>query len=575
MAAVRVAPVVVVRAGLAADHGSQNNAMPDSLAFNSRRSTVFGRRGMVGASQPLAAQAGLQVLARGGNAADAAVAVAAVLAVTEPCSTGLGGDAFVLWFDAATRTVHAINGSGRAPAALTLDMAQQVAGGKPELPTFHAHTITVPGACDAWCSLHADFGSGALTLADLLADAIEHADRGFGVAPLTAYFWGRGAKSQLINSPGGAELMMIDGRGPRAGERFRNPGMARTLRSMSDGGRDAFYRGEIAAAIAAAVQQHGGVLTTDDLAAHTTTRHESISATLDGLRLHECPPNGQGLTALLAVNIVSALGERRGEPGSVQRWHVVIEALRLAFADARAHIADPDVVPVPVERLLSADHAAEQAARIRNDRAVADPQLGQPERGSETVYFSVVDEAGNACSMVNSNYMGFGTGIVPPGLGFSLQNRGHNFSLDPAHPTVLAPGKRPYHTIIPAMLTRDGSNDGSNELVASYGVMGGFMQPQGHLQVLLNLLDGHSPQDALDAPRICLRAESPGGRVALEDGIPDVVIAGLLHRGHNVHRVSGQARSLFGRGQIIRRDAQTGMLAGGSDPRADGQIVAF
>ncbi|MGE3851758.1 MAG: gamma-glutamyltransferase family protein [Planctomycetota bacterium] len=544
--------------------------------WNSRRSTVHGTRGMVGASQPLAAQAGLQVLVRGGNAADAAVATAAVLAVTEPCSTGLGGDAFVLWYDAATKTVQTINGSGRAPAALTLELARGVANGKSELPTYHAHTITVPGACAAWCELHATHGSGKLSLRDLLADAIHHAREGFPVAPITAYFWAGGAQRQLGNSPGGKELM-IDGRAPRAGERFRNPGMAAALSAIADGGADAFYRGDIAQRIAATVQRHGGVLTADDLAAHTSTHDAAISAAFGGVRLHECPPNGQGLTALLALNTLRQLGAddpaRLGEPGTVQRWHVIIEALRLAFADARAHIADPSKVEVPTARLLSDAHTAEQAKRI-GEKAMADPRLGQPERGSETVYFSVVDAAGNAVSMVNSNYMGFGTGIVPDGLGFSLQNRGHNFSLDAAHPNVLAPGKRPYHTIIPAMLTRDGSG----ELVASYGVMGGFMQPQGHVQVLLNLvLDGMDEQAALDAPRICIHAESDltrGGRIAVEDGVPDAVIAGLLARGHNVYRVSGAGRALFGRGQIIRRNAD-GVLSGGSDPRADGQVVAW
>jgi gamma-glutamyltranspeptidase/glutathione hydrolase len=535
--------------------------------YCSRRSPVYATRGIVATSQPLASQAGLEILMRGGNAADAAVAAAAALNVTEPTSTGLGGDCFALFYEASTKRVSALNGSGRAPAGLTLERLHGE-GFSDSLPPFHAHTVTVPGAAAGWCDLVARHGR--LSMADVLAPAIRLAEEGFPVAPLTAYFWARGAERQLSRSMGGRELT-IEGRGPRVGEIFRNPALGTTMRAIADGGKDAFYRGAIAEGIAAAVRQSGGVMTVEDLADHTSTWEEPIYADYGPVRLVECPPNGQGLTALIALNILSQF-DLPPDGLSAGRLHLIIEALRLAFADTRWYVSDPAFNKLPVEALLSAEYARERAALIQPDAASPDYQQGAPAAGSDTVYLSVVDGEGNACSFINSNYMGFGTGIVPVGTGFSLQNRGHNFSLDPAHPNRLEPRKRPYHTIIPAMATR--VKDGS--LYASLGVMGGFMQPQGHVQVLLNLVvDGLDPQAALDRPRLCIEDGAAGGQVALETGIPVEVMADLAAMGHPVRPVSGHERALFGRGQIITRDPGSGVLCGGSDPRADGCAIGF
>jgi gamma-glutamyltranspeptidase/glutathione hydrolase len=533
--------------------------------FTSRRSPVAGRRGMVATSQPLAVAAGLEVLARGGNAADAAVATAAALNVTEPTSTGIGGDCFALYYDATTQAVSALNGSGRAPAGLSIERLQREGFGG-GLPPFHAHTVTVPGACAGWCDLVERFGRSEMSA--VLAPAIRLAQEGFPVAPVTAHFWERGAERQLRHAPGGVELT-IDGRAPRAGEIFRNPGLARTLQRVAEGGKGAFYQGAIAEALADAVQEAGGCLDASDLAAHRSTWEPPIQTSYRGLNIWECPPNGQGLAALIALNILEGFEIGSLPPLSTQRLHLQIEAMRLAFADTAWYVADPAFNPAPLAELLSKEYAAARRTLIDPQRATLDWQRGAPTSASDTVYLSVVDGDGNACSFINSNYMGFGTGIVPSGWGFSLQNRGHNFSLDPQHPNALQPGKRPYHTIIPAMITRP---DGEREaLYASYGVMGGFMQPQGHLQVACALLDdGLGPQAALDQPRFCIEDGTSGGRVALEDGIPAETLHDLEQMGHPVFPLGGYNRALFGRGQVILREAENGVLWGGSDPRADG-----
>jgi len=517
---------------------------------------------MVAASQPLAVAAGLEILGKGGSAADASVAVAATLNVTEPTSTGIGGDMFALFFDAQSQQVNALNGSGRAPAALTLERLH--AEGLDALPPFHAYTVTVPGACAGWCDLIEKHGS--LPLSAILSPAIRLAEQGFPVTPITAHFWERGVERQLKSAPNGSELTN-GGRAPAAGEIFRNPGLARTFRAIAESGRAAFYQGEIAEAIASVVQQAGGCLSLDDLASHASTWETPLSVTYRDHRVYECPPNGQGLAALLALNILEGYDMESLEPLSAERLHLEIEALRLAFADARWYVADPEFHDLPLAELLSKWYADERRKLIDPRRAKMDQVRGMPLASSDTVYFSVIDAAGNACSFINSNYMGFGTGIVPKGFGFTLQNRGHNFDLDPAHPNSLAPRKRPYHTIIPAMATRE--RDGS--LFASFGVMGGFMQPQGHIQVLSALTDDElDPQAALDLPRFCIEDGTAGGAVAMEDGIPDAVIAELAGRGHPVFKVAGWERATFGRGQVIQRDPKTGVLTGGSDPRADG-----
>jgi len=538
-----------------------------TLHFNSRRSSIYSRNGIVATSQPLATAAGLEILAKGGNAADAAVAAGAALNVTEPSSTGIGGDMFALYYSTDTKQVTALNGSGRAPAALTLDRLKKD-GFSNELPPFHAHTVTVPGACAGWFDLIEKHGS--LSVSEILAPAIRLASEGFPVAPITAYSWKLGAQNQLRSAPNGKELT-IDGRGPNAGEIFRNQNLARTFEIVARGGKSAFYQGEIAEAIVSVIKEAGGCMSTEDLASHTSTWEEPISVTYRGLRIYECPPNGQGITALIALNILEGFELSALASLSTERLHIVIEALRLAFADSRWYVADPKFSNVPVEELLSKEYANERRKLIDTKRATIDPKRGTPVSSSGTVYLSVVDRFGNACSFINSNYWGFGTGIVPKGFGFTLQNRGHNFSLDRNHPNALEPRKRPYHTIIPAMVTRE---DGS--LYASYGVMGGFMQPQGHVQVLSALVDdGLDPQSALDLPRLCIDVEESGGHVALEEGIPADVVSDLQKMGHPVHSVSGYDRSIFGRGQVILQDAETGVLCAGSDPRADGCAMSL
>jgi len=543
--------------------------------FDSYRSPVLARRGMVASSQPLASQAGLSILMCGGNAADAAVAVAATLNVTEPTSTGLGGDCFALFYEARTGRVTALNGSGRAPAALTIDLIRQqgLAGdGQTIQDPYHAHNVTVPGACAGWCDLIARHGT--LPLADILGPAVRLAEEGFPVSPLTSFFWRRGAEKQLKTAPGG-QALTLGGRGPLPGEIFENPGLARTLRAIAEGGKEAYYCGEIGRDIARVVQAAGGVMTAEDLAQHTSTWDEPISTTYRGLRVWECPPNGQGLAVLLALNIVEGFDLSGYPPESAERWHILIEAMRLAFADTSWYVADPAFSDIPLSGLLSKTYAAERRGHIDPARATVDPQRGAPVAGSGTVYFCTVDAQGNACSFINSNYMGFGTGIVPGGQtgpwGFTLQNRGNNFSLDPAHPNALAPGKRPYHTIIPGLLTRlDGL------LYAPFGVMGGFMQPQGHLQVAVAMADdGLDPQAALNRPRFRVEPAAQGGLVNLEAGFPAEAVEGLRGRGHPLQTpVAGFDRSLFGRGQIIRREPD-GVLWGGSDPRADGCALGW
>ena len=526
---------------------------------------------MVASSQPLATQAGVSILMRGGTAADAAVATAAALNVTEPTSTGIGGDMFALYFDSKTNQVTALNGSGRAPADLTIERVRRdglIDTLKSEIQNpFHAHTVTVPGACAGWCDLIAQHGS--LPLNQILAPAIRLAEEGFPVMPLTAHFWNRGGERQLSLDNRGLDLL-IDGRGPHPGELFRNPKLARTFRIVAEGGQDAFYNGEIGHKIVDVIQKFGGVMTADDLAAHTSTWDEPISATYRGLRVWECPPNGQGLAALMALNLLEGFDLAALDPLSPERLHLIIEALRVAFADTRWYVADPAFNPAPLAQLLSKEYAAQRRALIQRDRATTDTKHGSPVAGSDTVYFCVVDGQGNACSFINSNYWGFGTGLMPEGCGFTLQNRGHNFSLDANHPNALAPRKRPYHTLIPGMLTRA---DGS--LYGPFGVMGGFMQPQGHAQVVIGMIDdGLDPQAALNRLRVCLEPGEANGGVALETGIPSTTVSRLTELGHRVATVSGWGRALFGRGQIIRRDPN-GVLWGGSDPRADGCAFGF
>ncbi|MFP4323190.1 MAG: gamma-glutamyltransferase, partial [Anaerolineales bacterium] len=466
---------------------------PMSFDFRSRRSMVSAQRGMVAASNPLAAQAGLDILRQGGNAADAAIAAAAVMNVVAPASTGIGGDCFALYYDATTKQISGLNGSGRAPAALTPEHLA-AAGFTEAIPTRHALAVTVPGAVAGWVDLIAQHGS--LPMSTLLADAIHYASEGYVVSPVFGRAWGR-AEGFLRERPH-TDDYLPDGRAPRPGQIVRLPGLARSLQAIAEGGKTAFYEGPIAEAIVATLREQGGVMSLDDLAGHTSNWVAPISTDYHGLTVYEIPPNGQGLAALIALNIAEGWGLNEMEAFSAERLHLMVEAMRLAFADARHYIADMDVEIVPVEALLSKDYATTRRALVNHETAMQPPGFGAPLPGSDTIYLTAVDGAGNACSFINSLYMGFGSGIVARDTGIFLQNRGANFTLEPGHANRLAPGKRPYHTIIPGMATRDGA------LWASFGVMGGFMQPQGHLQVITAMLDDNlNPQEALDRPRFC------------------------------------------------------------------------
>ncbi|KAJ2600108.1 hypothetical protein GGF39_001937 [Coemansia sp. RSA 1721] len=548
------------------------------IPYRSRRSTVYGTRYMVASTQPLASNAGVQVLEKGGNAADAAVAVAAALGVTEPFSTGIGGDCFCLFYSAKDKKVHSLNGSGRAPAGLTIERLRNELGlTDSEIPQHSVHGATVPGAAAGWTDTVKLFGNGKLSLAEIFEPAISLAENGFPVGELTAPFWRDGARLLLEASPNGRELLLANGQGPSQGQVFRNPGLASTMRLLAENGSAGFYEGPVADAVIECLKAAGSVMTHEDLRMHKNAADEPDSYEYRGHRLYECAPNGSGLAALVALGIVDTL-EKQGTVSpvhtmahnSAEYLHVAIEALRLAFSDVRSCVCDPDFHAVPVAHLLNPEYLAARALLFNRNRAAADVDRGRPLGGSDTVYFTVVDAQGNACSFVNSLFHGFGTGIVPRGCGFAIHDRGCLFSLDPAHPNCLEPRKRPYHTIMPAMVTA------GNDLFMSYGIMGGFNQPQAHLQVLLNTVCfGMDPQHALDAPRICIQVEDD--RVALEEGIGKETAEALRRMGHNVYMVSGLQRSLFGRGQIIRRyiDSSSGVcvLAAGSDPRSDGQAV--
>ena len=536
-----------------------------SFDFNSRRSMISARRGMVGASNPLAAQAGLNVLRQGGNAADAAVATSAVMNVTEPGACGVGGDCFALFYDARTGNVTALNGSGRAPGALTLERTQEL--GWQKMNPMHAHSVTVPGAVRGWHDLLERHGT--MKLSDVLVDAIHYADDGFPTAPVFGLRWER--SGAFMRNAANAEEYMPNGATPRAGQVIRLPGLAATLRGIAEGGPDAFYSGPVASAIVSSLQERGGVMTLDDLRNHRSTWDEPISTDYRGVTIYECPPNGQGLTALIALNNACNFDLGALDWDSPERIHLMVECMRLAWADAHQYIADMSQADLPLDMLLSKDYAAERAALIHPYYAFdPPPTYGELPGGSDTIYLSVVDGAGNACSFIKSLYMGFGVGIVAKGTGVWLQNRGAGFSLAPGHRNCLAPGKRPYHTIIPGMALKEG------RLWASFGVMGGFMQPQGHFQVISAMVDDDlNPQEALNRPRWQVQNGDPGGALLIEEGTPFKTMADLAERGHRIQPESGLGRGNFGRGQIIRYDAETAVLHGGSEPRSDGQIAAF
>ena len=537
------------------------------FSFNSRRSPIYSTKSMVASSQPLATQAGIEILNAGGNAADTAIAIAAALAVVEPCSTGLGGDAFALYYQAETNKVCALNGSGKSPQDLSLEKITAM-GIKKELPERHAMTVNVPGAFAMWCDMIERYGS--LPLTKIFSPAIRYAMQGFPVSPVTADLWRHGLQKTLKSSPNGSELL-LNGKAPLPGEIMINRSFGQTLAKLAElspqKAKQLFYTGNISDKIVSIVQENGGFLTSEDMAAHTSLWQESIKTDYRGYEIHECPPNGQGLAALIALNTLNNVDiGTTGSPMSTKRLHYQIEAMRMAFADARQHITDPHKYAAPVKKLLSPEYGIKLAAQIQAGKANTAAKSGVPQNSSDTVYFCVVDKDGNGCSMVNSNYMEFGTGIVPEGLGFPLQNRGHNFSLDPGHPNVLAGGKRSYHTIIPGICLR-----ADKSLHSVFGVMGGFMQPQGHLQVISAMLDdAANPQEALDRLRFCIEPGEAGGKICLEEGIPEQTVKELTDMGHEIKICSGYSRSIFGRGQIISRKNENGVLCAGSDPRSDG-----
>ncbi|EDV19401.1 uncharacterized protein TRIADDRAFT_62141 [Trichoplax adhaerens] len=540
--------------------------------------TAPGRwQGSRASSQPLASQVGLEILRQGGNAADAAVGVAAALNVTEPCSTGIGGDCFCLFYHAGKKQVLGLNASGRCPAGLNINvLAEQ--GITDKLPWFSPHAITVPGAAAGWVDTVEKFGSGKLDLGQILQPAIELAEYGFPVHPVAAHHWQVGAP--LLTNPKnrfGYE-MLLNGKPPKAGEIMKMPNLARTFRELATQGKNGFYSGRIANAIVDIVKEHGGLMTLDDLSSHYNTFDDPICVNYKGINVWEIPPNGQGITALLALNLLKGYDWNGIEHNSTQYLHTLIEAMRISFADSSWYVADPEQVNIPIKELLSNRYANERRQLIKSDRATVSVEKGKPFNCSDTVYFATADNEGNACSFINSNYMGFGTGIIPEGCGFTLQNRGSNFSLEKDHPNILAPRKRPYHTIIPGMATCASSGD----LYASFGVMGGFMQPQGHVQVMLNMIDfDMNPQQALDAARFCVGSGHKGsaGGVNLEKGLPCDTRDNLADMGHDVSDlIEGHGRALFGRGQIIlRKEDGNGCRTwwAGSDPRADGLAIGY
>jgi gamma-glutamyltranspeptidase/glutathione hydrolase len=529
--------------------------MPDfdwSFPYPSQRMPVLARN-VVATSQPLAAQAGLSMLAAGGNAADAAVAAAITLTVVEPCSNGIGSDAFALVW--AGGGLHGLNASGRSPMGLPADRFD----GLDRVPYYGWDGVTVPGAVSGWVVVSQRFGR--LPFADLCAPAIRYAADGFLVSPQTAESWAR-SREIYRAFESWQQTFCPGGRAPRAGERFASPDHAATLRKIADTSGGAFYAGELARAIAAHARGTGGWITEDDLAAHEADWVRPISMEYHGLTLHEIPPNGQGLAALQMLGIADHLALHEQPVDSARSLHLQIEAMKLAFADAHRYIADPAHMDVAVEHLLDRAYLAERASLVDPARA-GDPGAGTPRPGG-TVYLTAADAEGTMVSFIQSNYTGFGSGIVVPGTGVALQNRGCCFSVEKGHPNEARPGKRPYHTIIPGFVTK------GDEPLMSFGVMGGFMQPQGHAQVLIRIADHkQNPQAALDAPR--WRVD--GGRtVTIEPGFEPRVYEELRGLGHDV-KVADARTVMHGRGQVAYK-LDDGYFAA-SDLRSDGQAVGF
>jgi gamma-glutamyltranspeptidase / glutathione hydrolase len=532
----------------------------EHLVFPGMHQPVFATNGVVATSQPLAAQAGLAVLRRGGNAVDAAIATAATLTVVEPASTGIGGDAFAMVWD-GTR-IHGLNGSGRAPTALTAEVVRE--RGYQEVPDYGWLSVTVPGAPAAWRDLHDRFGK--LPFATLFEPAMEYAEHGYPVSPISRWSW-KWAAERVHARLSGEEFVewagtfTPEGRVPRVGETWRSPEMARSLRLIAETNAEAFYTGEIAFAIVSFAARTGGFISAEDLAHHTGNWVEPIHAEYRDYDVWEMPPNSQGLAALIALNILEDFDLSRHPRQSVESFHLQIEAMKLAFADAQQYIGDPDHATVPTQELISKRHAARRAGLI-GERAL-DVEPGDPWQG-DTTYLCTADRDGMMVSFIQSTSSSFGSHVVVPGTGITLQNRGSGFTLEHGHPNRLEPGKRSFHTIIPGFLTRDG------EPIGPFGVMGGHMQPQGHVQMVVNTVDyGMDPQASLDAPRW---SWWEGRHVKLEPGVPAPIVEGLKERGHEVE-VDAEVDT-FGRGQIIWR-LPSKVYVAGSDGRTDGCAAGY
>ncbi|OYT73424.1 MAG: gamma-glutamyltransferase [Chloracidobacterium sp. CP2_5A] len=552
--------------------GAARTAAPDRITGRpfATRSEVIARHGLACTSQPLATQVAVDILKRGGTAVDAAIAANAVLGLVEPTGCGVGGDLFALVWDPKTRRLHGLNASGRSPKRLTLDEFRR--RGLKRIPSFGPLPVTAPGCVDGWFALHARFG--ALPMKELLAPAIAYAREGFPVSELIAYYWERNAAA-LAQFPNVREVYAPGGRTPRKGELFRNPQLATTLEKIAAGGRDAFYKGEIAGVIADFIARQGGFLDREDLAAHASEWVEPISTNYRGYDVWELPPNGQGLAALQMLNILEGYDLAKFGFGSREHLHYFVEAKKLAYEDRAKYYADPAFASVPVAGLLSKAYAAERRKLIHPQRAGTRREAGDPAlQTGDTIYLTTADRNGMMVSLIQSNYRGMGSGMVPDGLGFMLHDRGEMFALEEGHANVYAPGKRPFHTIIPAFVTKDG------QPFLSFGVMGGGFQPLGHVQILINIIDfGMNVQEAGDAPRIDHQGSSEptgeratgGGTVTLETGFSYEIIRELIRAGHRV----GFAVGDYGGYQAIRWDAEQGVYYGASESRKDGQAAGY
>jgi gamma-glutamyltranspeptidase/glutathione hydrolase len=535
------------------------------------RSETLATHGMVAASHPLAAQIGLDVLHSGGNAIDAAIAANAALGLMEPMSCGIGGDLYAIVWDAKTQKLYGLNASGRSPYAATRDVF--AARGLDEIPEHGPLSWSVPGCVDGWEELRKRFGSRGL--AELLEPTAGYADEGFPVTEVIARSWSASA-SRLRKDPGAAQTFLPDGKAPRAGDIFKNPALARSLREIGRDGRDAFYKGRIAREIVAYSEKNGGLFSRKDFADHTSTWVDPVATDYRGHTVWELPPPGQGIAVLQMLNILEGYDLKKMGPQSPDYWHLLVEAKKLVYADRARYYADPDFARAPVEELISKPYAAARRKLIEMDKAARKAQAGEAKLGrSDTIYLCAVDKDRNCVSLIQSNYFGFGSGMVPAELGFALQNRGTLFALDPSHANRLEPHKRPFHTIIPALVTRGGKP------WFVFGVMGGDMQPQGQIEVLVNLIDfGMNVQEAGEAPRIeHLGSPTPtgrpgsrsGGSVAAEEGVPEEVLRELARRGHSIKTVKTNGGGYQG----ILIDPRTNVLHGGSEPRKDGCAVGY